>query len=94
MNTKSIITSALLFSAVPAFAGTTALSLDEPELIATTDSGWRIGTSMYVWTTRLDGDMTFHGVTFRSMSPSTRFSTTSSSPSWASWKSEKAGGVS
>jgi|688.fasta_scaffold99743_3 hypothetical protein len=63
MNTKSIITSALLFSAFQATAGTTASSLDEPQLITTTDSGWRIGTSMYVWTTRLDGDMTFRGVT-------------------------------
>jgi len=63
MKSKSIIASALLLSAVPAFAGTTAPSLDEPQLVTTTDSGWRVGTSMYIWTTRLDGEMTFRGTT-------------------------------
>lgn len=29
----------------------------------TTDSGWRVGTSMYVWATQLDGEMTSHGKT-------------------------------
>ena len=63
MNTKTIIASALLLSAIPASAGTTAPSLGETELITTTDSGWRVGTSMYGWFTRLDGDMTFNGTT-------------------------------
>ncbi len=63
MKPKNIIASALLLSAIPAFAGTTAPSLDEPQLVTTTDSGWRVGTSMYIWTTRLDGDMTFRGTT-------------------------------
>ena len=63
MNTKTIFTSAILLAAVPAFAGTTIPTLDEPQLSVTTDSGWRVGTSMYVWTTRLDGDMTFRGNT-------------------------------
>lgn len=63
MNPKTILASALLLSAVPALAGTTAPSLAEPQLVTTTDSGWRVGTSMYVWTTRLDGDMTFRGTT-------------------------------
>jgi hypothetical protein len=61
---KTIIASALLFSAIPASAGTTAPSLGDTQLITpTTDSGWRVSTSMYVWTTRLDGDMTFRGTT-------------------------------
>jgi len=63
MNPKTVIASAALLSAIPATAGTTAPSLDEPQLVTTTDSGWRVGTSMYVWTTRLDGDMTFRGTT-------------------------------
>lgn len=63
MNTKSILASAILLSSVPAFAGTTVATLDEPQLSVTTDSGWRVGTSMYIWTTRLDGDMTFRGRT-------------------------------
>ncbi|MFZ9936010.1 MAG: outer membrane protein [Luteolibacter sp.] len=63
MNTKTILASAILLAAIPAFAGTTAPALDEPRLSVTTDSGWRVSTSMYVWTTRLDGDMTFKGKT-------------------------------
>jgi hypothetical protein len=63
MNPKTIITSAVLLSAIPAIAGTTAPSLDNTELVATTDSGWRVSTSLYGWFTRLDGDMTFHGTT-------------------------------
>lgn len=63
MHPKTILASALLLTAVPALAGTTAPTLDEPQLSVTTDSGWRVGTSMYVWTTRLDGDMTFQGTT-------------------------------
>ncbi len=63
MNPKTILASALLLSAIPALAGTTAPSLGEPQLVTTTDSGWRVSTSMYVWTTRLDGDMTFQGTT-------------------------------
>jgi opacity protein-like surface antigen len=60
---KTIIASAILLTAVTAFAGTTAPSLAEPQLVTTTDSGWRVSTSMYIWTTRLDGDMTFQGKT-------------------------------
>lgn len=60
---KTIIASALLLSAIPALAGTTAPSLGNTELIATTESGWRVSTSMYGWFTRLDGDMTFRGRT-------------------------------
>lgn len=63
MNTKSILASTLLLVALPALAGTTAPSLDDPQLVTTTDSGWRVGTSVYGWTTRLDGEMTFHGTT-------------------------------
>jgi opacity protein-like surface antigen len=60
---KTILASALLLSAIPSLAGTTVPTLAEPQLVATTDSGWRVRASMYVWTTRLDGDMTIHGTT-------------------------------
>ena len=63
MNPKSIIASTVLLAAIPATAGTTAPSLDNTELIASTESGWRVGASMYGWFTRLDGDMTFRGRT-------------------------------
>lgn len=53
----------LLLAAIPASAGTTAPSLDNTQLIASTDSGWRVGTSLYGWFTQLDGDMTFRGTT-------------------------------
>jgi hypothetical protein len=60
---KTIIASAVLLSAIPTLAGTTAPSLGDTELVTTTDSGWRVSTSLYGWFTRLDGDMTFHGTT-------------------------------
>lgn len=60
---KTIITSALLLSAVPAIAGVTAPLLEETTMVSTTDSGWRVSTSLYGWFTRLDGDMTFRGTT-------------------------------
>jgi opacity protein-like surface antigen len=63
MKIQTLLTSAILLSAVPAFAGTTVPSLDEPQLSVTTDSGWRVSTSLYGWFTRLDGDMTFRGKT-------------------------------
>lgn len=63
MNTKTIIASAVLLSAIPAVAGTTMPSLTDTQTVTTTDSGWRVSTAMYVWTTRLDGDMTFRGTT-------------------------------
>ena len=63
MNTKTTVASALLLSAIPAMAGTTMASLGEPQMVTTTDSGWRVGTSLYGWFTRLDGDMTFRGTT-------------------------------
>ncbi len=63
MKTQSIIAAALLLPAIPAAAGTTAPSLGNTGLITTTESGWRVGTSMYIWTTRLDGEMVFGGTT-------------------------------
>lgn len=60
---KTILASTLLLSAIPAVAGTTAPSLDNTQLVTTTDSGWRVRTSLYGWFTRLDGDMTFRGRT-------------------------------
>jgi hypothetical protein len=63
MNPKTIIASAVLLSAIPATAGTTMPSLTDSQIVTTTDSGWRVGTSMYGWFTRLDGDMTFRGHT-------------------------------
>jgi hypothetical protein len=60
---KAIIAATVLFSAIPAVAGTTAPSLDNTNVIATSESGWRVGTSLYGWFTRLDGDMTFHSTT-------------------------------
>jgi hypothetical protein len=60
---KTIITSTLLLSAIPTMAGTTAPSLDSTELTTTTESGWRVGTSLYGWFTRLDGNMTIRGTT-------------------------------
>ncbi len=64
MNPKTILASALLLSAIPASAGTTAPSLGDTQLTTTTtDSGWRVSTAMYAWTTRLDGEMTFRGTT-------------------------------
>lgn len=63
MNAKTTIASALLLSAIPAIAGTTAPSLDSTAMTTTTESGWRVGTSLYGWFTRLDGDMTFRGTT-------------------------------
>lgn len=63
MNPRTIVTFALLL--VPGFAsaGTTIPALDKPQVAITTDSGWRISTSMYIWTTRLDGDITVNGDT-------------------------------
>jgi opacity protein-like surface antigen len=63
VNIKTIIASTLLLSAVPAIAGTTAPSLGDTQLVTTTDSGWRVSTSMYGWFTRLDGEMIFRGKT-------------------------------
>jgi hypothetical protein len=55
--------SAAMLGALNATAGTTVPALDQPQITVTADSGWRVSTSMYVWTTRLDGDMTIHGTT-------------------------------
>ena len=63
MNPKTIIASTLLLSAVPAIAGTTAPTLGDTQLVTTTDSGWRVGASMYGWFTRLDGEMVLRGTT-------------------------------
>jgi opacity protein-like surface antigen len=63
MKIKNHIASALLLSAIPASAGTTMPSLTDTQTVTTTESGWRVGTSLYGWFTRLDGDMTFRGTT-------------------------------
>jgi opacity protein-like surface antigen len=63
MNLNTIIAATLLLPALPAVAGTTVPSLANTELITTTDSGWRVGTSLYGWFTRLDGDFTYQGTT-------------------------------
>ena len=62
----ALLSTALLLSALPAAAGTTAPVINDTEFITTTttDSGWRIGTSMYGWFTRLDGEMAIAGNTF------------------------------
>ena len=57
------LATAAMLGALTATAGTTVPALDQPQITVTTDSGWRVSTSMYVWTTRLDGDMTFNGTT-------------------------------
>lgn len=57
------LATAAMLGALTATAGTTVPALDQPQITVTTDSGWRVSTSMYVWTTRLDGDMTIHGTT-------------------------------
>jgi hypothetical protein len=64
MKTKSIIASAVLLSAIPAIAGTTAPSITDTQTVTTTtDSGWRVSTSLYGWFTRLDGEMIIRGTT-------------------------------
>lgn len=64
MNFKTILASTVLLTAIPASAGTAAPSLCDTQLTTTnTDSGWRVSTAMYAWTTRLDGEMTFQGKT-------------------------------
>jgi len=64
MYVHTILASILLLSAVPAAtAGTVAPALGNNEMITTTDSGWRVRTALYGWTTRLDGEFTFHGTT-------------------------------
>lgn len=63
MNRNTILVSAILLAGTPAFAGTTVPSLAETQPVATTESGWRVGASMYGWFTRLDGDMSFRGTT-------------------------------
>ena len=63
MHTKSILASALLLSALPTMAGTTAPSISDTTLTSTAQSDWRVNTSMYGWFTRLDGEMAFRGTT-------------------------------
>jgi hypothetical protein len=63
MKLKTILAAAAMLAALPATAGTTVPALDQPQVTVTTDSGWRVSTSLYGWTTRLDGDMTIHGTT-------------------------------
>ena len=59
----AVAASAAFLSIIPATAGTTMPSIDQPQISVTNDSGWRVSTSMYVWTTRLDGDITVQGHT-------------------------------
>jgi hypothetical protein len=61
MNPKHIITSALLLSAIPAMAGTTAPSLSEIQPVAASDSGWQVRAALYGWATALDGDIAIKG---------------------------------
>lgn len=63
MKRQALLAASLLLAALPAHGGTTVTGLDEPQISVTTDSGWRVRSSMYVWTTRLDGDITVHGRT-------------------------------
>jgi hypothetical protein len=59
---RNIIITALLFSAIPAMAGTTVPSLVEAQPVATTESGWEVRTALYGWGTMLDGDVTLRGI--------------------------------
>lgn len=61
MNPKTIATTAILLSAIPAFAGTTVPSLINPDPVATTESGWQVRAALYGWGTALDGDVTLRG---------------------------------
>jgi hypothetical protein len=61
MKSKHIIASALLLSAIPAMAGTTAPSLTEMQPVATSDSGWQVRAALYGWATGLDGDIAIKG---------------------------------
>jgi opacity protein-like surface antigen len=65
MKTKILTTiaSGIFLAATPAMAGTVAISPDEPTLVTTTESGWRVSSSVYGWFTRLDGEMAFNGTT-------------------------------
>ena len=63
MKTNIILPAAILLAAAPAHAGTTIPSLTGTPAVATTESGWRFGTSFYIWATDLSGDMTVHGNT-------------------------------
>lgn len=63
MKIQHALALSLWFASLPVMAGTTLASIDDPQLSVTTGSGWRVSSSMYVWTTRLDGDITVHGIT-------------------------------
>lgn len=64
MKTNTILSASILLTAIPAIAGTTIPSLtDTATATATTEGGWRYGTSVYIWATDLSGDMTVHGKT-------------------------------
>lgn len=62
MNPKNIITSFLLFSAIPAFAGTTVPALTNTQPVASSESGWEVRAALYGWGTMLDGDVTLRGI--------------------------------
>ena len=62
MNHKTILSSALLFAAIPANAGTTIPSLTEAQPVATTaESGREVRAALYGWGSALDGDVTLRG---------------------------------
>ena len=60
MTNKTIATTAILLSAIPAFAGTTAPSMINPEPVASTPA-WQCRAAIYGWATALDGDVTLRG---------------------------------
>jgi len=61
MNPKNIITAAVLFSAIPATAGTSVPTLTDMQPVGTSDSGWQIRAALYGWATALEGDVTLRG---------------------------------
>lgn len=64
MKTNAILSATILCTAIPASAGTTIPNLtDAAHATATTEGGWRYGTSVYIWATDLSGDLTVRGRT-------------------------------
>lgn len=61
MKPRTIATSALLLSAIPATAGTTIPSLTSTQPVATTESAWQVRAALYGWGTALDGEVTLRG---------------------------------
>jgi opacity protein-like surface antigen len=61
MTTQTFAASAILLSAIPAIAGTTAPSLTNTGQLATTTPSWHCRVALYGWATALDGDVTIRG---------------------------------